>query len=98
MRYIKRLYAFVDEEVVRWRTELRMNCFRAWREVAASGAQTTLWEEQMLADVTPTLNEYRRRVWMRHWIDATHASLEERYDAARKHRTSTLPLAWKGVA
>ena len=98
VRYIKRLYAFVDEEVVRWRTELRMNCFRAWREVAASGAQTTLWEEQMLADVTPTLNEYRRRVWMRHWIDATNASLEERYDAARKHRTSTLLRAWKTCA
>lgn len=95
VRYIKRLYAFVDEEVVRWREELRMNCFRAWREVAASGAQTTLWEEQMLADVTPTLNQYRRRVWMHHWMDATRVSLEERYDAARRRRASTLLRAWK---
>ena len=89
VRYIKRLYAFVDGEVERWRNELRVNCFRAWREVAASGARTTLWEEQTWADITPKLEHNRRRVWLRRWVDATRASLEERFAEARARTTTT---------
>jgi len=98
VRYIKRLYAFVDSEVERWRNELRVNCFRAWREVAASGARKTLWEEQTWADITPKLEQNRRRVWLRRWVDATRASLEERFAEARARRRRRLLLAWRTVA
>ena len=98
VRYIKRLYTFVDGEVERWRNELRVNCFRAWREVAASGARTTLWEEQTWADITPKLEHNRRRVWLRRWVNATQASLEERFAEARTWRRRRLLLAWRTVA
>lgn len=99
VRYIKRLYAFVDGEVERWRSELRISCFCAWRDIAASGAHKMLWEEQMLADVVPKLDMVRRKIWLRVWISATHKSLEERLDDARAHARSnmrkTVLYAWK---
>lgn len=98
VRYIKRLYAFVDGEVDRWREELRMNCFRAWREIAVSGARMTLWEEQMLADVAPSLDKFRRRMWLRRWIMAQQAFLEERFAIARSHRAKVILHAWRSRA
>ena len=95
VRYIKRLYAFVDGEVERWREELRMDCFRAWREIAASGARMTLWEEQMLADVTPSLEKFRRQMWFQRWIMAQQAFLEERFAVARSHRAKAILRAWR---
>lgn len=95
VQYIKRLYAYVDEEVKRWEIELRANCFRAWREVAASGARSTMWEEQMLADVKPALDKYRSAVWLKRWVEATQISTEERLDMARKEWLRRLLRAWK---
>jgi len=95
VQYIKRLYAYVDDEVKRWETELRANCFRAWREVAASGARSTMWEEQMLADVKPALDKYRSAVWLKLWLEATQISTEERFAAARKEWLRRLLRAWK---
>ena len=95
VQYIKRLYAYVDEEVKRWEIELLANCFRAWREVAASGARSTMWEEQMLADVKPALDKYRSVVWLKRWVEATQISTEERLAAARKEWLRRLLRAWK---
>jgi len=95
VRYIKRLYAFVDGEVERWREELRMDCFRAWREIAVSGATMTLWEEQMLADVMPSLEKSRLRMWFQRWIMANQTFLEERLTMARSHRAKVILRAWR---
>lgn len=94
VRYIKRLYAFVDEEVERWTVELRVNCFHAWREIAASRSAATLWEEQMLADIMPTMENNRRRVWLKRWSFAAQALIERHAQFARAHYTKTLLRQW----
>jgi len=94
VRYIKRLYAFVDEEVERWTVELRVNCFHAWREIAASRSAATLWEEQMLADIMPTMENNRRRVWLKRWSLAAQALIERHAQFARAHYTKTLLRQW----
>jgi hypothetical protein len=94
VRYIKRLYAFVDEEVERWTVELRVNCFQAWREIAASRSAATMWEEQMLADVMPKMDNNTRRAWLRRWSLAVKALTERRVEVARTHYLTALLRRW----
>lgn len=55
----------------------------------------TLWEEQMLADVTPSLEKFRRQMWFQRWIMAQQAFLEERFAVARSHRAKAILRAWR---